>query len=135
MKSCVYTMMAVVLALASVPHLACACGCSVTKATDVTVCPSSTRCPRCPTDDSNQTPHRPHPCECGNCDQVLAIMPGPAVAVTETIGEMCQRVVLDAPSVEPAPQQASTEPRITGPPGQSSHPSRAIPILLGHLLL
>lgn len=135
MKRCVYIMMAVVLALASVPHLVCACGCSVAKAADVTIFPSPPHCPHCPTDDSSQTPHRPHPCGCGNCDQVLAAVPGPAVAVVAAVDETCLRILLDAPSVEPAPQQASTEPRITGPPGQSSHPSRAIPILLGHLLL
>ncbi len=135
MKSCVYILMAVALALASVPHLLCACDCYVAKATDVADRLSPPRCPHCLADDSSQPPQHPHPCECGNCDQVLAAVPGPTVAVAATVGETCLRIVPDAVSIEPAPQQASTEHRITGPPGQSSHPSRAIPILLGHLLL
>ncbi len=135
MKSCVYIMMAVVLALASVPHLVCACGCSFAKATDVAARPSPPRCPHCPADDSSQTPQRPHPCGCGNCDRVLAAVPGPAAAVVAAVDETCLRILPNAASVEPASQQASTESRLTGPPGLSSHPSRSIPILLGHLLL
>ncbi|MEA1950814.1 MAG: hypothetical protein U9N87_05485 [Planctomycetota bacterium] len=139
MRSCIYIIMSVVLALASVPHLMCACGCSIAKTTDVAGCQTPPYCPHCPmhspADNSNQTPQRPHPCECGNCDRILAAVPSHVVAVAASGGEICPHIVADTASVQPATQQLLTESRGTGPPGQTSHPSIAIPILLGHLLL
>ena len=135
---CFNIALAVVLVLVTTPHMLCGCGCGASEAADVERRPAN-GCPHCSSaqpdfGQSGSSRDLPKSCDCDNCDQIPAVMPGDALSVSSP-GFNCRIEVttakiaaLDAQARMPSGFQAN------GPPSPSPHPSRALPILLGHLL-
>ncbi len=135
-------LLAAVLALAGIPHALCACGCSWLgrTATEAAAGNPTTGCPHCckhrPRDDADESqPAGPQPCRCGSCELRLAVMDqtAPTAAISSSgTWHRLTGAALSLPSVAADP----LTPRADAPVFYSSAlPVRALPILLGHLLL
>ena len=135
-------LLAAAVAMAGVPHALCACGCSWIGRgkSDAAAGNSRMSCPHCwrhqTRDDGDDAPPAgPEPCRCGSCDDRLAVADRCAANGTLSSPETCQRLddaSLSLPFIAPE----AISPRADAPVlCTSALPVRALPILLGHLLL
>ena len=135
MKSWGPSLLAVAFFLGGIPHLWCPCGCSVIAVGKAVSQPDSPRCPHCRQGNSSPGPRQPKPCECDDCDQVLAVLPDSATATPTATCQARLDVASEGLHVEDVTPQKRTIPRGPGPPALSSHPSSAVLILLQRFLL
>jgi hypothetical protein len=135
-------LLAAVLAISGVPHALCACGCSWIgrSRSDTARGARPAGCPHCgghqTQDDGEEVPPGgPQPCDCGSCDVRVAVVPRSAASSALAWSDTWQRVI-DVPLSLPAVAVAPISPRARAPAFPPfALPVRALPILLGHLLL
>jgi hypothetical protein len=125
------------LVLSGLPHVFCACGCGGPHGGEARAAEPEPSCPGCAREDRPKPAESPEPCECPGCELVVAaVWPAPKSLPAPSSSAAWQEVS-SAPVgvVVSSPKAAETGlPRDVGPPGRSSRPSAALPILLGHLL-
>ena len=129
------SLLAAAFLLGGIPHLWCPCGCSVIAVGEAAVQPNSPKCPHCRQENSSPAPRQPKPCECDECDQVLAVLPDSATATPTASCQARLDVAPDFLHIQDVTPQRPTVPHGPGPPALASHPSSAVPILLGRFLL
>ena len=135
-------LLAAVLAMAGIPHALCACGCSWPgrSESDAATRNRETSCPRCcqhqTRDEGDEAPPAgPKPCRCGSCDERLALVHQSAASGHLSSSDTWQRVVDVALSL-PGGAAEAISPRADHPASISfALPVRALPVLLGRLLL
>jgi hypothetical protein len=142
MRSVLPILLAAVLALAGIPHALCACGCSWlgrSEANAATRNPA-TSCPHCSRhqtrDDADDAePAGRKPCRCGSCELRLGVMDRTAPTADISSSGTWHDLV-DGAFWLPAVVADLSAPKADKPAFPSSAlPVRALPILLGHLLL
>ncbi len=142
MRTVISILLAIVMAPAGVPHALCTCGCADggqaeagrSEAGPTTGCPLC--CGQAPQDESDDSPPvAPDPCKCGSCDQRAALTTSPVVAGgagSSGSGNVPADFVAWLPAVTPP-----SCPSVAASPAAHSFALlvRALPVLLGHLLL
>jgi hypothetical protein len=126
--------LAILVAVAGLPHVFCACGCVRPQTAEAAQETSAPSCPHCRPAHSEPTPEKPQPCKCGNCDQILVVPSSPPVTVAAVQPNFQVAVTPEVDGLRVVVSQTRAHCEGTGPPGLSPRPSSALPILLGHLL-
>jgi len=129
--------------LASLPHLLCPCGCGWLEATASARAqePVHPACPHCRSSLAERsqspepTPSQP-PCRCDHCGPPPAVLaasvPAPALPAT---GERLPPCDAEAALLLAGGAEVHASPPLAALVEVSALPVRALPILLGHLLL
>jgi len=129
--------------LASLPHLLCPCGCGWLEATASARGqePVQPACPHCRSShaersQSPESPPQPQPCRCDHCGPPAAVLaaPVPAPALSAT-GERLPPCDADAVLLPAGGTEVHASPAFAALAEVSTLPVRALPILLGRLLL
>ena len=125
---------AIGLVLGGFPRL-CGCDCAqVGEGQAAAQAAAVPACPHCRPDESDPAPHRPQPCECGNCEVAKAARVGSQVKAPLPDSPWRVQLAPVALHVQPTASPASVKLSRTGPPGMVAPLGCSIPILLGHLL-
>jgi len=141
MRFVVSILLAIVLVPAGIPHGWCACGCSPLgrRASEEAAATPAAGCPHCcgdpsPSDSDDSRPGAPEPCKCGACYEKPALI-SPTVS-GHANGAGPQQKLVDLPVCLPSVIAAPSVSRDSVPGSFAlALPVRALPILLGHLLL
>ena len=135
-------LLAAALAMAGIPHALCACGCSSLGRSETEAAPgnAATSCPHCcgheaREDGDEAPPAGPKPCRCGSCDERLAVVHRSAASGHLGLSDTWQHVLDVALPLRVAAAEAISPRADAFAFSSFALPVRALPILLGHLLL